>query len=113
MARYLFTDTQVRNFRREYEEDSSLTVKRMAQRYGTTTSTMCNILKGASYPHVPGAVKIRGTKNTGSRMNPAKREEMIRMIDRGYSTLDISIRLGVSTSTIHFYRHKSRDYVTS
>lgn len=110
MARFKFTDVQVRNFRREYEQDETLTVASLARQHGIPAPTMCNLLKGASYRHVPGAVKIRLTKDTGTRMDPGARAEVLRLLAFGFGTWDIHRETGVSTSTIHFLRYGLRDY---
>lgn len=110
MARHNFSDTQVRNFRREYEQDETLTVHALSRKHGIPVSTMCNLLKGASYGHIPGAVKIRLTKDTGSRMDPKVRAEVLRLAALGYSTDSIHQQTGASTSTVHFLRNGLRDY---
>lgn len=105
-----FSDAQVRNFRREYEEDETLSAASLARKHGISIPSMVNLLKGASYRHVPGAVKIRLTKDTGPRMDPKKKAEVLRLIAYGFGTRDIRDVTGVSTHTIHFLRHGLNDY---
>lgn len=111
MARKNFTDTQVRNFRREYEEDVTLSASALARKHGTSVQTMVNLLKGASYRHIPGAVTIRLSKDSGSRMPESRRAEVQRLIAYGFSTRHISEVTGASQSTVHFIRNGLRDYV--
>ena len=101
-----FTDDQVRWIRAEYAADETLTAKHFADRYSVAIHTMCALISGKSYSHLPGAMELRIKRNGNRRSTPERDAEVLRLAALDWSNASIARQVGCSTSHVHYLRNE-------
>ena len=95
-------EERVREARRLFEKGQSLT--ELARRFGASTGTMSDLVRGKTWSHVPGATQVRkgrrGENSASAKLTVEAVYEIRREMSRGAFRSDLARKYGVSTSAI-------------